>query len=437
MKFTNQIFVSLISILLLVQGCDNSENQQNTASIQNSTYHFADNLPHKKRIFMDSLLIHIPGKDGLKPPEIIFARKPHAVEYMGISEIIPGESYLQQSVTEKFAGELPVMSKKPEIIQVDYFKLAMQQPAQYKPPVTITLPHVLNIDFDSLSSYEKIAVKKGLVSIQHNNTVFPPVSIMSAQPKQTKALPFEHKDDAIFDIRFLDSDQELPNSFIRCIAKDTNDVIWLAAHTGGLISYDGHFFEQYTMKSGLSSDMVISLLIDSKNNFWIGTLDKGLNFFDGKKITRYTKKQGLPSNFIRSIYEDSKGNVWIATPKGASQFNGSTLTTYTAKQGLPINSVSTIYEDNHGNMWFGTDGGGVSKYDGNIFTTFTEKDGLTSDIILSITDDHDGNLWIGTNGGGVSKFDGQTFTNYTSAQGLGSNIILSIIEGSDDNMWFG
>lgn len=444
-KSTNKLFAFLICILFLVQGCNESKIQQKEDGIQHLSDLPANRMPQKNHVNADSLLIRIPGKGGMKQPENILANMPDPVDFMGVNELTPGISNLQQSVKEKLAGNLPVKSKKPEIVAINRSKQKKQNSIQYQPPIVTTVPQAMNLSHSNLSTYGKAAVESGLITIQHNDSIFPPIGLPVANPLQIKALPMKYKESALFDICLLDADQELPDSFIRAIAKDNNGIIWFGTHTGGLVSYDGQFFNQYTMGSGLSSNMVISLLINKNNNLWIGTQDGGANFFDGKRIIRYTEKQGLPSNSILAILEDKNGNIWFATKKGVSMFDGKTISTFTTHQGLGNDAVTSLLEDDRGNIWFGTVGG-VTRYcpdtlnnwgNGKGFATFTKKDGLASDTVLSIAQDHHGNIWFGTNGGGVSKFDGRTFTNYSTAQGLGSDVILSMTEGPDDNMWFG
>ena len=437
--------IILICFLFITQGCV----EQKAEEISNNVQHIADltidNAPQKKWVNFDSLLIYIPGNNEERLPSLTTAEIPKPIELHRISELVPGISNLRQSAKEKREGATPIRSKKPEVIKVDYTKLINQDSKQFEPAIITNISKSVHLSSDNISDYEKVVIENNLITIQHNDTIYPPLSSPAIMPKHTKALPFGHHDYSLFDIRLLDDDQKLQNSFIRAIAKDDKGIIWLGTHNGGLISYDGHVFGQYTKSKGLSSNMVISLLIDSKNNIWIGTEDDGLNLYDGINITRFTKKQGLPSNRIFAILEDAKGNIWIATTGGVSMFDGESFTTYTIKQGLNSNITTSLYEDNKGNIWVGTYGG-ITKYNPNIeqnelgmqkLTTFTEKDGLTSDKVFSIEQDNSGNMWFGTNGGGVSMFDGDVFVNYSTEQGLGNSIILSIIEDSYNNLWFG
>lgn len=437
MKSMHIVFTFMLSILLLLQACDERKVSQAEGEGDSQKGSAEKALPHKTWVNPDSLIIRIPGRDGMKQPEKISSKLPPSFEFEVIYECTPGISFLPQTIEEKLAGVLPVKSKKPEVIRISQSHNKKLLNQQFKPPIITTLSQPLNINHDSISTYKKIASERGLVTIQHGDSIFPAPSFIAKMPEQIKALPLRYKDLARFDIRCLDSDQYLPNTFIRAIIKDSRGIIWFGTHTGGLVSYDGQFFDHYTTKTGLSSNAVISLIEDKKHNLWIGTQGGGVVCFDGKRIIQYTTKQGLPSDNINAINEDKNGNIWFATTKGVSSFDGKVISTYTTDHGLAMNNISTLFEDNLGNMWFGTLGKGVTKFDGKSFITFTKKDGLASNNILSIIQDNLGNLWFGTQGGGVSKFDGKAFTNYSIEQGLGNDIILSIAEDIDNNIWFG
>jgi len=442
MKLANYQLILVILFVFLADGCIENEVIDN----YKKKTELPANLPIKLNYLnLDSLLENIPTNDSLKQPAVIISDIPQSVMILGVDELVPGISYLPQSDKEKRENAPLIKTKAPATVAVDFVKLEKQRTHHFESPDTVMVLKSIHISFDSISDYLETSSKKGLSNIQNGDTIYPPINFFVTKPKYTRALPFEHNDYSMFDIRMLGEDQELPSSFIRAIVKDNKGVIWFGTHAGGLISYNGQYFGHYTIQNGLSSDMVISLLIDNKNNIWIGTEDGGVNMYDGKTITRYTTKQGLLSNNIQSILQDKKGDIWFTTSGGVSKYNGDTFLNFTVKQGLGADAVTSVFEDIDGNIWFGTFGGGVTKYNPNIkansgvstFLTLTDSNGLTNNSILSITQDHVGNMWFGTYGGGASMFDGQNFTNFTVNQGLGNDIILSIIEDSYNSIWFG
>ena len=437
MKFSKPLTLFLIATLFLTFGCID-KNPRHKRSTNSSTLELSEiEKPIKKWLDPNSLIVRTPGQGDVLLPEVITSPISKKTEYLGMEKTIPGVTMLKQTVDERIKGESARKSKYPVIINFKGVgKERVVSIIDNKPEVVRVLPK-LQLDYKEYASYKKISLNKNLYQIHNEDTLYPPVSIPLASPIKLKAYPFYYKENAFFDISVIETYQDLPNPFIREIAMDTNGIMWFETHTGGLIAYDGQFFEQFDDKRRLAKHPGLSMLIDSKGNIWTGTQHGGVYCFDGINNTLYTTEQGLVSNSIMDILEDRNGNIWFATTQGIVKYDGDSFTTYNESNGLSANYVFTIYEDKYGNIWSGTFGGGVSKFNGQEFTTYNVDDGLCFNYMLSITQDHNGNYWFGSNGGGVSKFDGKTFTNYTDEQGLESNVIIAITEDNNNNLWFG
>jgi ligand-binding sensor domain-containing protein len=109
----------------------------------------------------------------------------------------------------------------------------------------------------------------------------------------------------------------------------------------------------------------IQSLVDDGDYLWVGAdgLTR-LNKFTGEK-TFYTRlNSGLPTNGILSLTVNSEGSKWIGTEGGGlAKFNGVNWTLYdTSNSGLPSNNVFALAIDNNGNKWIGTKGGGLAVY---------------------------------------------------------------------------
>jgi len=76
-------------------------------------------------------------------------------------------------------------------------------------------------------------------------------------------------------------------------------------------------FQLYTMRDGLASTLVSSVMQDSRGFLWIGTMD-GISVFDGREFHNYTLADGLPFSRVNDIIESKKhpGTMWIATNGG-------------------------------------------------------------------------------------------------------------------------
>lgn len=134
-------------------------------------------------------------------------------------------------------------------------------------------------------------------------------------------------DDQIFRIGTSDN---LYSNTILCLAKDRDGVIWIGTDAG-LNSYDGQNFYKHVGETGPIENKINQIVVDDFNNKWFAT-DGGISILEGDKSpwessgwTHYTSENsGLPSDIVNSIYVDSKkGAAYIGTEAGLSIFRGS------------------------------------------------------------------------------------------------------------------
>jgi ligand-binding sensor domain-containing protein/serine phosphatase RsbU (regulator of sigma subunit) len=250
--------------------------------------------------------------------------------------------------------------------------------------------------------------------------------------------------------QIYDEADSLVNNLVWTTLCDTDGNIWLGTNEGIskiTFSYSPinkkqfHTIKNYSVKDGLSSNVILSSFQDKNGNLWFGTgfggvckLNKQTNKFEV-----YDKSNGLAGDVVFAVCEDNNGNIWFGTKEGVSKFNPTdkTFRNYNIADGLGGNNVYRIFKDSKGNLWFGALGGSLSMYDGTSFKTFTEKEGMRHRFILCVNEDKKHNLWFGAYGGGLYMYDGKTFTNYTVKEGLTTDSPYSIITDNDNKVWIG
>lgn len=262
----------------------------------------------------------------------------------------------------------------------------------------------------------------------------------------------------------------LPDNDVRAIFQDKKDYLWFGTRNGGVSRFKGTTWKNYSEKSGLLSNGIISISQTSKN-IWFGGGGGAQTFHGRKPWAKYKiqEQMGLAGRVVFSISSDSKDNVWFGTNAGASVFDGKKWKTYTIKEGLAHNVIHDIYADKSGNVWFATRKGGLNKLtngkwevylkDKNCRKLFADKkgnlwvgtsqngtikfDGKTwktfqaGQTLLPQTEDSKGNIWFATEGSGLVKFDGKTWEKYTTKEGLISDTVFSILEDNQSNLWVG
>ena len=208
-----------------------------------------------------------------------------------------------------------------------------------------------------------------------------------------------------------------------------------------LLSFKIHTQNQWVIyspgNSGLPSNMVGSILIDSNNVKWI-TTSSGLAKFNGNNWFVYdTTNSGLPANACGKIIKDKQNNIWITvSSKGVVKYDGFNWIVYNYENtGFPINTTFSIAIDSSNNKWLG--GIGLHKFNDTSWVRYhTGNSGIPGDIIFNVFA-NDNIIWIGTSIAGVGRFDGQNWTTYNVYNsGLPSNEIHMIKSDIYNNIWF-
>ncbi|MBL0340089.1 MAG: hypothetical protein IPP71_03720 [Bacteroidetes bacterium] len=247
---------------------------------------------------------------------------------------------------------------------------------------------------------------------------------------------------------------------------------WVSSEATTEVFKDGYtFLKNPAQDTSLQISIYIRKMFEDKaGNLWFGTYGIGVGQYSiaetsdlsVKALSYFTMKEGMSGNIVRDIVQDAKGNMWFATNGGVSRFNPSNstkgFTNFTVKEGLASDQVWSILVDNSGTIWLGTDGG-VSSFDGNSFSDFPLPPANLKDfpdaypapkLVTSLLQDNAGNIWFGTNGQGVyrlnvansaAKSDNSSvknqpdLTHYLVKDGLCSNFVQSLYEDKKGNIW--
>lgn len=148
---------------------------------------------------------------------------------------------------------------------------------------------------------------------------------------------------------------------------------------------------------------------------WVATDGQGLFEIDDRyRLTaHYGSKTGLASDYVRAIAVDSTGTIWVGTMDGGSllQPDGHILQQIRSSASHPFsindNSIKTIYIDRQGIVWMGTNFGGINYHHAAAYPFRVDlADGhykhLSGNLVSAIAIDSDGNTWVGTERDGLN-----------------------------------
>jgi ligand-binding sensor domain-containing protein len=242
---------------------------------------------------------------------------------------------------------------------------------------------------------------------------------------------------------------------ISCGIQDKNGNLWFGTTGKGVYKYDGKLFTQYTMKDGLISNSVYSLLEDSSGNIWIGTNNGICRYSENKfnsipisfTIRPIIKDNSYYSEWstkytVWSMLQDKSGKIWFGTGDGVYYYDGWRFTHFLAndnvinKDNIQLKLVSDILEDKNGNIWFASGmlpgNEGLCRYDGKLIERYKpNNEGWFRNIVES----KNGNLLLATRHFGIFNYDGKSFTDYNLPNQLIRSSINAIIEDKSGQLW--
>jgi len=199
--------------------------------------------------------------------------------------------------------------------------------------------------------------------------------------------------------------KEIDQSTIFSVIVDRSRKIWVGAQEGVFVlekknnSYN--IIKHYNRVDSTEIVAALKIVEDKNNDIWVASYGSGVFRISGDKTINYRVKTGFTSDNILTVFEDSKGNIWIGTKDaGVVKYDGSKFTSYGPKEGMMDKAIWSITEDKNGVLYFGTGESGLCYYDGKQFRMMSAKDGLCSNYIPALLFDNISNcLWIGTEKG--------------------------------------
>ena len=83
--------------------------------------------------------------------------------------------------------------------------------------------------------------------------------------------------------------------------------------------------KNYSVEDGLPQSQILDIGHDHSGLLCLATNGGGVSSFDGIKFTNYTSKDGLNSNHAYTTFEDKSKTIWIGTSKGLNKIIKNTL----------------------------------------------------------------------------------------------------------------
>jgi signal transduction histidine kinase/ligand-binding sensor domain-containing protein len=207
---------------------------------------------------------------------------------------------------------------------------------------------------------------------------------------------------------------------IRCLALGPDGRMWAGTEGGGLLEFgtDLHLtvhLHDAGYPGSLASDIVRSLLVDSRGDLWVGLGSGGVDRLEGSAGRSFVHSRAdvgaFPNQAVRALAEDGSGAIWV----GWADAGLGTIDAATGFVHLPGDSeaamVRSIYRDRSGLVWAGLKDGGLRAY--NLRSSaFTRHEFLEGGVALrglrGLAERPDGTILAGTDGLGLVAIDPKT-----------------------------
>ncbi len=282
--------------------------------------------------------------------------------------------------------------------------------------------------------------------------------------------------------------KDMPSSEVYKVFQDSQGFIWLATDAG-LCRYDGNSVRTYTVKDGISENVILKIYEDHRHRIWFSTLSGYFFYYENGKFTeieanKQTKKNFVPFETSSFIIEESdtllftgpasEGLMKIPPENNYAQIihqhtesNKSSRYIHSNKKGteyvngggskIPLfkDSTYTLYfSDTIISVSFKKINGGY--YNRNLYNSTLTKEGTLyiptrnqlaiirkgkeiqyhnfPDDVLNILQDKDGDIWVATrNHGGYIFKSGDL--NSKPMRFLDTLSVSSIIIDKEENVW--
>lgn len=186
--------------------------------------------------------------------------------------------------------------------------------------------------------------------------------------------------------------------------------------------------ETTTVRTGLSSDGIRSLLEDRDGNIWAGT-SEGLN-----RLTPHRVTPVLSLGLVRAIDVTREGRVWVGTAEEVIRFSETNGVWHTDQPNVPMPGVRTLYADVDGSAIVATDEGLWRIVDQRV-SPLPLSGGQARIRVDAIAADYRGGLWIADREAGLAHWRDGHLRRVEIPLGDAEGRILSAYSDRSGRLW--
>ena len=246
-----------------------------------------------------------------------------------------------------------------------------------------------------------------------------------------------------------------------CILIDNKERIWIGAGDDFVLCRDGDRWLRYQLPHHQGTPYVTALAEEQDGSVWAGSVSEGLFHFREGRLSPVYAGSGLSDNLVESLLVDREGKLWVGTDAGLNRILPKRIISYGQNQGLGTGAVQGLAEVAPGIVWAGKPGGGLYSWDGRKFIRVLRKaqiekenqieglitlsgqleksqEGIETDPkVNSLFKSHDGSCWVGTTQGLIQFRNPASSKPEPERPVLQNQSVTAITDDEKGGMWAG
>jgi ligand-binding sensor domain-containing protein/signal transduction histidine kinase len=219
---------------------------------------------------------------------------------------------------------------------------------------------------------------------------------------------------------------------------DRNERLWVGAGDDFVLCREGNQWRRYRIPRHSARPCVGALAEEPDGTIWAGSISEGLFQFKDGKLTAVNASSGLSDNLIESLLVDREGKLWVGTDSGLNELRRKNLFVFGREEGLGYGSVFGMAEVAPGVIWAAKPGDGLYRWQGKMFSRLTAA-GLSPDDshLSALLVTRDGGCWLACGRGLLHFKDPQAVADESQLAGLRGKNIISLAEDFQGRVWAG
>jgi signal transduction histidine kinase/ligand-binding sensor domain-containing protein len=210
------------------------------------------------------------------------------------------------------------------------------------------------------------------------------------------------------------------------VLADSRGDLWIATFADGLWrARGGQVVDRATLRTGLSSDTILSLIEDRDGNIWVGTT-AALHRFRARRLTPVQDV-----GFVLAVEPAEGGGMWVATTTTLIKMDSPTVRS-TSKP-IAAADVRSLFTDERGTLWIGAVGGLWKLEHGS--SSVVQATATPSSTLLSVSPDGRGGIWLGDEHD-VMHWDQHRLVPWTKRTS-GAPAVTFAVADSTGRLWLG